>query len=369
MPRDPGAVVVIGGGVVGCSVAYRLAREGVAVTLLERSRPGAGATGTSAGNVQPWYDDGDGFKVALGAESLRLHRRFLPDIKEASGIDPMDQEVRYFNPALSVDEEREVRGYIEPLTNVGLRVGWIDAAEAREMEPRLSPAILGGVLHEDCVQIDAQRFVSALAGASEKWGARIRQAEVMALDRKGSKVTGVRLADGTKIGCDTVVLAMGAWVGQAASDWLGTSVPTEPYPLQKLHLRIAGASLGLAVRWGGINMVQRRDGLLHAGSKPDATGFEARPTAEGRDHILKRMSTILPGLDVEVAQAGAAVACSTPGRNPIVGLVGDIEGVYLASVADDGFLLSAGVAEVLTQLLVSGEDHPLLEQLLPQADG
>ncbi|MCH8206707.1 MAG: FAD-binding oxidoreductase [Chloroflexi bacterium] len=85
MARDPGAAVVIGGGVVGCSIAYRLALQGVSVTLLERSGPGAGATGTSAGNVQPWYDDGDGFKAALAAESLRLHRRFLPDIKEASG--------------------------------------------------------------------------------------------------------------------------------------------------------------------------------------------------------------------------------------------------------------------------------------------
>ena len=295
MPRDPGAVVVIGGGVVGCTIAYRLALQGVAVTVVERSGPGAVATGTSAGNVQPWDDDKDGFKADLGAESLRLHRRFLPDIKEASGIDPMDQDVRYFNPALNEEEERGVRGYIEPLTDVGLRVGWIDAAEAREMEPRLSPAILGGVFHRDCMQMDAQRFVSALASASERCGARIRQAEAVALDRKGSKVAGVRLADGTRIGCDTVVLAMGAWVGRATSDWLGTSVPTGPNPLQKLHLRVAGDSLGLAVRWGGINMVQRRDGLLHRRqqarshglrSSTDRGGPEAYP-GEGEHHSAR----------------------------------------------------------------------------------
>ena len=368
MPRDPGAVVVIGGGVVGCTIAYRLALEGVAVTLVERSGPGAGATGTSAGNVQPWYDHNDPLKAVLGAESLQLHRRFLPDIKEASGIDPMDQDVRYLNPALNEDEERDVRGYIKPLVSVGLRVGWVDAAEALEMEPRLSPAILGGVLNQDCVQIDAQGFVSALAAASEAKGVRIRQAEAVGLSRRGSKVAGIRLADGSELGCDTVVLAMGAWVGQVTPDWLGMPFPTGPYPLQKLHLRVAGDRLGLAVRWGGINIVQRKDGLLHAGSKPDPTGFEARPTEEGRKHMLERIRTILPGLDVEVAEARAAVASSTPGRNPIVGPLGVLEGVYVASTADDGFLLSAGVAEVMTQLLVSGRHHPLLGQLLPQTD-
>ncbi|MEC8855860.1 MAG: FAD-dependent oxidoreductase, partial [Chloroflexota bacterium] len=69
-----GTVAVVGGGVVGCFVAYRLAGMGVPVTLIDQEWPGSGATGNSAGNVQPASGDDDAYKIALGAESLALWR-------------------------------------------------------------------------------------------------------------------------------------------------------------------------------------------------------------------------------------------------------------------------------------------------------
>ena len=77
-----GTVAVVGGGVVGCFVAYRLAGMGVPVTLIDQEWPGSGATGNSAGNVQPASGDDDAYKIALGAESLALWRKYLPRIKE-----------------------------------------------------------------------------------------------------------------------------------------------------------------------------------------------------------------------------------------------------------------------------------------------
>ena len=85
----PAAVTIVGGGVVGCFLAYRLALEAVPVMVIERQYVGSGASGASAGNVQP----GD-IETALAAESLGLFRRFLPTIKEASGIDPLDHGVQ-----------------------------------------------------------------------------------------------------------------------------------------------------------------------------------------------------------------------------------------------------------------------------------
>ena len=86
---------MVGGGVVGCFIAYRLAAMGVSITLVEQEGPGAGATGNSAGNIQPASGDDDAYKIALGAESLALWRNQLPRIKEGAGkIDFLDQNFK-----------------------------------------------------------------------------------------------------------------------------------------------------------------------------------------------------------------------------------------------------------------------------------
>ena len=367
MPAQPESVAVIGGGVVGCSIAYRLATEGVAVTLVEKDRPGAGATGTSAGNVLAWPDDSGELKAALGAESYRLHRRFLPEIKETSGIDPLDQEVQYLFLALTAAEADDLRARSDLVTAAGLKADWIDAADARALEPRLSPETLGGLLYQDCMQMDAQRFVSALADSARARGAHIVEDEALGLWRKGARVTGVRLRKEIDISCDAVILALGAWTGVLASEWLGTSLGVQPHPLQKLHLRVEGAPLACAVHWGDINMILRRDGLVHAGSKHDPTGFEARPTQDGRTWLLERVATALPGLQFEVAEARAACASMTADSVPVLGPVDGLEGVYVAVAADDGFTLSAVLADMLTELLLRGVEHHLLPNLLPRS--
>jgi len=140
---------VVGGGVVGCFVAYRLAVMGVSVTLLERAGPGSGSTGNSAGNIQPGSGDDDAYKIALGAESLAIWRKHLPQIKESGGTDYREQDVRYLYAATNEEEEREVRRILGDMTAAGLRAEWVDGETAREIEPRLSDSITGGLLHHE----------------------------------------------------------------------------------------------------------------------------------------------------------------------------------------------------------------------------
>ena len=113
------SVTIIGGGVIGCFLAYRLALEGVPVTVIERHSVGAGATGASAGNVQPGVMagivDAQGVLGTLGAQSLQLHRAFLPAIKESSGLDPLDHEVQYFYAALDAQEVAETQHFAAAL--------------------------------------------------------------------------------------------------------------------------------------------------------------------------------------------------------------------------------------------------------------
>ena len=363
---DPGRVAVIGGGVIGCFLAYRLAQEGVPVTVIERKALAAEASGASAGNVQPSTGACGQYQATLGTESLGLFRRYLPAIKEESGVNFGDQEVRYLYAAMDEEEAAQTRDFAGELADAGLRAEWIDAAAARELDSRLSPDLVGGMLHQDCIQMDPALFVNALATAAQRRGARLAMGEAVGLEERGGRVSSVRLADGSTVDSDTVVTSMGAWTGEAFARWLGVPLPVGPHPLQKLHLRPLGPRLGCAVRWKGTNIVHRVDGLVHVGSKHDETGFEARPTAAGREWLLERMRAVLPGLEFEVAEAGAGCAVETPGMLPIMGSVSQMEGVYVAVAGTNGFLLSALIADAVTKLMTGGEPHRLLHEMSPE---
>ena len=280
-----GTVAVVGGGVVGFFVAYRLAGMGVPVTLIDQEGPGAGATGNSAGNVQPASGDDGAYKIALGAESLALWRKYLPRIKEAGGAEFGDQDVRYLYAAVNETEEGGVREVLSGLHAAGLKAEWVDGQTAREIEPKLSGSIIGGTLHQDCIQMDPKLFMAAFAPAAEAEGVTIlRQKKAVGLTVSGGRIRGVDLQDGNSLECSSVVLAIGAWTGRAVSGWLGYDLPVEPYGLQKLHLELGSATpLNCAVRWNGVNIVCRRDGKVHAGSRFDPAGFDAKPSADARE--------------------------------------------------------------------------------------
>ena len=359
-----GTVAVIGGGVVGCFIAYRLAAMGVPVTLVEQEGPGSGATGNSAGNIQPASGDDDAYKIALGAESLALWRKYLPQIKEAGGIDYREQDVRYLYASINEDEESEVRRILEGVQAAGLRAEWVDGPTAREIEPRLSQSITGGMLHQDCIQMDPKLFMAAFANAAEAQGVTIqRQVQATGLTIAGGRVRGIELQDGSTLECSSAVLATGAWTLKVMSEWLGYDLPVEPFGLQKLHLGLGTAEpLNCAVRWNGVNIVCRKDGLVHAGSRFDPAGFDARPSADTERWLLEQVAEIMPGFEPSGVESIAAFAASTPARIPLVGRLPGIEGVYLAVPSTDGFLMAAVLAEMTADLLVNGKTHQLMER-------
>ena len=360
-------ITIIGGGVIGCFLAYRLSLEGASITLLEKDSQGAGASGASAGNVQPVTGDNIAFECKLGAESLALYRKYLPLIKAESGIDFREQDTRYLYAATTENEERELRDMLSHMRSAGLRVEWVDSKAVKELDPRLSPDVIGGMLHQDCMQMDPQLFVDALALAAQRKGAKFVIGEAQGLESSGGRVSGVTLADGTVLPTESVIVSTGPWSGQLLKDWLDITLPIEPCGLQKLHLKLktGGAPLGCAVRWGGVNIVQRVDGLIHAGSKRDPNAFEATPNDESRDWLLQQVRSILPGLEMEVAEARAGCAALIPDRVPLLGPIPGIDGAHMAVPSTDGFLLAAVLAEMLTTSILKGEQHPMLEQMLP----
>jgi glycine/D-amino acid oxidase-like deaminating enzyme len=199
-------------------------------------------------------------------------------------------------------------------------------------------------------------------------GGQLQYGEVVGLRRADQRITGVLLRTGVTVPCETLVIAMGAWSGVGLSRWLGLRLPIGPHSLQKLHVRPIGPALGCAVRWGTINIVTRMDGLVHVGSKHDPTDFTARPTEAGRQWLLERLHTILPGMEVEVVDAAAGVAAATldPERMPLLGPLPEFANVYLAVPSTNGFLHAAVLAHILTEFFVQGVRHPFMTRMLPE---
>ena len=227
-------VVVVGAGVIGCSVAYYLAREGVRVTLLEREAIGSGASAHATGSLSllgAEFSPGASFEMARA--SYYEFPQLVPELESATGIDLLYQRRPSLRLALD-DEEADLINSLMAWQQPHVQMRWIDAQEVRAIEPRLSHSIIGAVYEDESAQLDSYRLNLALARGAELKGANILYREVTGLVTTGNKVVGVRTASGV-INCGTVVVAAGTW-SRVFTPWLGFPVPVRPMKGERLLL-------------------------------------------------------------------------------------------------------------------------------------
>ncbi len=334
-------VVVVGAGVVGCSVAYYLAREGLNVTLLEREAIGSGASAHATGSLSllgAEFSPGASFQMARAA--YHEFHDLVPELEAATGMDLLYQRRPSLRLALDDEETALIKDMMEwQRAHVSMR--WIDSGEVRAIEPRLSPAIVGAVYEDESAQLDSYRLNLALGRAAELKGARILQREVTGLVSNGSTVSGVKTAAGD-IACGTVVVAAGTW-SRAFTSWLGFPVPVRPMKGERLLLNYPGEPLPVLIsspRRG--HMISRLDGLTSVGSTGGrdydrrelfwGEEFDRQPTETARLELLQRAIDVLPDLErAELVQQLAGSRPLSPDGKPIIGPVPGLSGVLLAT--------------------------------------
>ena len=332
---------MIGAGVVGCSVAYYLAREGIKVTLLEREAIGSGASAHATGSLSllgAEFSPGASFEMARA--SYAEFYQLVPELEDATAMDLLYQRRPSLRLALDdgeIDLIRELMVWQEP----HVKMHWIDADEVRAIEPRLSPSIIGAVYEDESAQLDSYRFNLALARGAELRGASIIHREVTGLITNGSAVSGVQTASGD-LHCDAVVVAAGTW-SRAFTPWLGFPVPVRPMKGERLLLNYPGEPLPVLIsspRRG--HMISRTDGLTSVGSTGGrdydqrdlfaGEEFDRQPTESARLELLQRAIDVLPDLErAELVQQLAGSRPLSPDSKPIIGPVPGREGVFLAT--------------------------------------
>lgn len=347
--------VVIGGGVMGCAVALRLAQAGVDVVVLERAVPGAEASSAAAGILAAQEEAlAPGPLADLALASRARFAALADELRATTGIDIAYRAVGVTSLAADAASLAALRVRYAWQAERGLRVAWLDRAGLAELEPALAPDWLGGVHFADDHQLDPRPYVRALAQAAAQAGARFLTGQVVqGIDAHAGRVTGVRLDAGV-IATRTVVVAAGSWSSLVP----GVGLP--PQTVTPLKGQIALLETrpplvrGTIVLPGGY-LVGRADGRVLVGSTMEPVGFDRRVTAGGLAHVLDLAIAAVPALaDAPIVETWANFRPTTIDQLPILG-PGPIDGLVLATGHfRHGILLSPITAEITRDLVVNG---------------
>ena len=343
-------VAVVGGGVIGCSVAYHAARGGANVALFEAAEVGSGASGAAAGMLNAQSEDHDpGPLLDLLLLGRERHRELAGELYEDTGLDPE----YIWSGTLRVARDEAFAEKLSAKHNLqkdaGLPVRWLDAAEARELEPGLSPDTLAALYLPEDGQVNPPRLVQAFLSGAVRNGAEVLDStRVNGFITDNDRVTGVRTARGA-FSVGSVVLAGGAGSGALAAG-LGLSLPVFPVKGEILTVTTRPLPISANVWDDGCYLVPKRDGRVVIGATEEPGVHDRRPTLGGVATLSEAALGLIPGLSgARFAGAWGGLRPGTPGGYPVLGPVEDLDGLILSTGHHrNGVLLSAVTGEEIS---------------------
>jgi glycine oxidase len=373
MSGDHGSdVLVVGGGVIGLSVAWRARRRGMSVTVLERDRSGGATSRVAAGMLAPVAEvefGASGRRVLeLGLRSAELWPAFAQELASASGVDVGLQRAGTLLVARDDDEAREAERQLAFRVSLGLRVERLLGREARELEPALAPAVRLALSVPDDHAVDPRMVLAALRGACEADGVKVREHTPMArveIDAAGERATGVTLETGERLEAGQLVLAAGPWSAGLHGLPDHARVPVRPVKGQILRLRDPSGPglLRRVVRFEGGYVLPRGDGRYVLGGTVEERGFDLAPTAGAAYEILRLARELVPGVsELEIEELSVGLRPGTPDNAPAIG-PGALRGLTWATGHyRNGILLAPLTAELVSRMLDGdgGDPDPLL---------
>ncbi|QRG08365.1 glycine oxidase ThiO [Xanthobacter dioxanivorans] len=370
-------VAIVGGGVIGLALAWKLARADCAVDLFEAGATGQGASRAAAGMLAACAEaePGEEGLLALNRESQTLWPRFAAELEAESGF-PVDLRTEgTLTIALTADDLARLRHLYTFQTSLGLPVEWLSATEVRRREPYLSPKLAGGIFTPADHQVDNRKVAAALKVAAQRTGARLHERTPVAkVETAGGRVSGV-VAAGSLHAADVVILAAGAWSrGVPAAP--ATPLPVRPIKGQMLSLRMdTVAPILNHVLWApNAYLVPRRDGRLIIGATTEEKGFDASLTAGGQLALLTNAWRALPTLEeLPIAEQWVGFRPGSRDDAPILGPSPEVEGlVYATGHHRNGILLLPVTTAVISDFVLDGRMAPVaaafgVDRFLPRA--
>jgi glycine oxidase len=346
--------IIVGGGIIGGCVAWRLAREGAEVTILERGRAGQEASWAAAGMIAPQAEaQGPGPFFDLCVQAREAFAASVETLRRESGIDPEYDEAGILYVAFDVAERAELEERARWQNASGGAVEELSGEQARRLEPGLSAEVVYALHMPRDRRTNNRQLTRAYAAAALAKGAQIREsARVEAIILSGGRATGVRLYGGEEVAADVVINAAGAWAGEIRG-LEADHVATYPVRGQMLCFEGLRPLAGPAIFSLHGYLVPRRDGRLVAGSTMEEAGYDQRVTLDGMEKIARGARKMMPSLGgIAFREAWAGLRPATRDFMPVIGASPSIPNVFYATGHfRSGILLSALTGEILADLV------------------
>jgi glycine oxidase len=357
-------VVVIGGGVIGLSVARALAQKRVGkILILERGPLGREASFAAAGMLAPQAEaNSDDAFFQLCCRSRDLYPTFAAQLLEETGVDVELDNTGTLYCAFTAHDRAEIEKRFAWQRRFGLSVAQLTSSEARELEPNLSDTLLGALKFPLDTQVENRKLIRALIAANEKLGVKcFVHSAVASLRVERGAVTGVTTAAGF-LSARNVVIASGAWTSFIEIENAAPHVRIEPVRGQMLCFDSKPALAHHVIYSPRGYLVPRRDGRLLAGSTTEKAGFAKEVTTKGREAIRNHALEIVPGIaNLPLVDSWAGLRPRAPDNLPVLGKSSEIDGLFFAAGHyRNGILLAPLTGELLAGLIA---DNVVAEEL------
>jgi len=351
-------VVIVGGGVIGCAIAYYLSKSGVDVAVFDRGEIGAEASSAATGLLAPLGPlSGPGPFADLLLTSFALFPELAPELEEASGIKLEYEQTGALRIVRNPKQISNLRKRMKAWQPLGLQMHWLTGDEARQQEPLLTPDVCAAIYAPEESQIKASQLVKAFSCAAANYGTNFyNHREITGIQQRSSRVTNVYTAQGESFACNHLVIATGAWAAHR-SKWLKVTIPIIPQrgqllslhqPLPPLHHIIFGEAAYLTPKSGNMVIV---------GATKEEAGFDRHLTAGGIAWLLNTAIRLTPALEsCPLDQMWTGLRPRTPDNQPILGPAPGWENVTLAvGHGSVGIMLSAITGKTIAELVIKGE--------------
>jgi glycine oxidase len=318
-------IVVVGGGVIGLSVAWRLARERDAhrVLLLDAQRAGEGTSRVAAGMIAPIAEAGfeDPAFIRFARLSRERYPSFVAEVSADAGTRVSLGEEGSLIVAIHRDDVEAMRRVFDHRLHAGLPVEWLSGTEARELEPTLTPRVSAAMWISYDGQVNTRALLPALVRACVRRGVGLREgASVSRIIVDGERVTGVEV-DGETIEAGVVVLSAGAWSGRIGG--LPDDVVPAVRPVRGQIIRLTRTrdfSMRHVVRGPRGYLLPKDDGTVVVGATQEEAGFDATPTAGGIKGILESAWELVPSIhDLPIEKIEVGLRPATRDHLPLIG--------------------------------------------------
>lgn len=359
---------IVGGGIAGASLAYRLARVGRDVLLVDDARPGR-ATGWNPGGINPLHGPGfPGVMEGFYRDAFRLHEEQREHVRSASGIDFGWRVVdrlflaRNQEEALALARTADCYNALE-----GFSARWMDSRAIGDWDSRLDRSWVGGLMTRGNVRVDAERYRQALLAAAAAMGAKIVSGEARSIDASGRRIVAIDWGEGA-VPVSGLCTATGSWAEEAIAGWApGEVVKVTPLIGDLLLVRSADSPPRADLSSGLTAIYQHDTDQFWIGGTARRDGPLGETTEAIEKRLLHGARSLLPGWGTPcvIARSSAARPSTSDGL-PVVGPAPNYEnGWIINGLGGKGILLSAWAAHSLVHMIEAGSDLPEFASVSP----